>query len=62
MVTPLGFGLGVWHPWVCVILMSNDADCHGRPYTFDGILTFHLWYINIPARQGYRRISEEVAT
>jgi hypothetical protein len=43
--------LGVWHFRVHAIPMSNLADCHGRGYTFDGILMFHLWYINIPQYQ-----------
>ena len=61
MVVPLGFGLGCGIIGCVLSSCPTTLTAMGRPYTFDGILMFHLWYVNIPARQKYHKISEEVA-
>jgi hypothetical protein len=49
MVTPLGFGLGCGIIGCVLSSCPTTLTAMDRPYTFDGILMFHLWYINIPA-------------
>jgi len=61
MVMPLGFGLGCGITGCVLSSCPTTLTAIGGPYIFDGILMFHLWYVNIPRREYYHKISEEVA-